>query len=86
MAGLAVPTGVLARRWYRLFVGARAGAVADDGRGIAEPAEESPGLESMRARAEQLGGRLQIHGERRAGMRVEIEVPLRGDDGAGPPP
>ncbi len=59
-------------------------AVADDGRGIAEPAADSTGLESMRARAELLGGRLQISGERRAGTRVELEVPLRGYDGAGP--
>jgi signal transduction histidine kinase len=57
-------------------------AVADDGRGLAAPAGDSTGLESMRARAELLGGHLRIHGERRAGTRVELEVPLRGGDGA----
>jgi signal transduction histidine kinase len=57
--------------------------VADDGRGLAEPAGDgATGLESMRARAEMLGGHLRIHGERRAGTRVELEIPLRGGDGA----
>ena len=52
--------------------------VADDGRGIADAGGGSTGLESMRARAELLGGRLRIISERRAGTRVELEVPLRG--------
>jgi signal transduction histidine kinase len=56
--------------------------VADDGRGISGPAEGSTGLESMRARAELLGGRLHVHSDRRDGTRVELQVPLRGYDGA----
>jgi signal transduction histidine kinase len=52
-------------------------AVADDGRGLAAASEDSTGLESMRARAELLGGKLRIRGHRRAGTRVELEIPLR---------
>jgi signal transduction histidine kinase len=58
--------------------GALLPAVADDGRGLAAASEDSTGLESMRARAELLGGKLRIRGERRAGTSVELEIPLRG--------
>ena len=52
--------------------------VDDDGRGMSEPSEPSTGLESMRARAQALGGRLILESRPRVGTRVELEVPLRG--------
>jgi signal transduction histidine kinase len=51
--------------------------VQDDGRGMAGANGESTGLESMRARAHALGGRLLFDSRPRAGTRVELEVPLR---------
>jgi signal transduction histidine kinase len=55
--------------------------VTDDGRGISVREVGSTGLDSMRARAEMLGGRLDIHSNGRDGTRVQLEVPLRSDDG-----
>jgi signal transduction histidine kinase len=55
--------------------------VEDDGRGIPEPDANSTGLESMRARAQALGGRLLLDSRPRVGTRVELEVPLRGSAG-----
>jgi signal transduction histidine kinase len=51
--------------------------VQDDGRGTAGANGESTGLESMRARAHALGGRLLFDSRPRVGTRVELEVPLR---------
>jgi signal transduction histidine kinase len=59
-------------------------AVGDDGRGLSAPAGTSTGLESMRARAAMLGGRLLIEGERRGGTRVELQIPLRGQAAVSP--
>jgi signal transduction histidine kinase len=53
--------------------------VEDDGRGMADAVAESTGLESMRARAQALGGRLLLDSRPRVGTRVELEVPLRDD-------
>jgi signal transduction histidine kinase len=56
--------------------------VIDDGRGMPADQVESTGLESMRARAQTLGGRLHIDSEPRAGTRVVLDVPLRRRAGA----
>jgi signal transduction histidine kinase len=52
--------------------------VEDDGLGMTEPDGDSTGLESMRARAQALGGRLLLDSRPRGGTRVRLEVPLRG--------
>jgi signal transduction histidine kinase len=57
--------------------GALALHVSDDGRGMSEHDDESTGLESMRARAQALGGRLVLDSRPRTGTRVQLEVPLR---------
>lgn len=51
--------------------------VSDDGRGMPTDEVQSTGLESMRTRAQTLGGRLRIHSVPRIGTRVVLEVPLR---------
>jgi signal transduction histidine kinase len=52
--------------------------VEDDGLGMPPPGgRDSTGLESMRARAQALGGRLVLDSRPRAGTRVQLEVPLR---------
>jgi signal transduction histidine kinase len=59
--------------------------VEDDGLGMDATldAGDSTGLESMRARAQALGGRLVLDSGPRAGTRVQLEVPLRGSNGTG---
>jgi signal transduction histidine kinase len=54
--------------------------VHDDGRGM-DPASahDTTGLESMRARAHALGGRLALQSTPHTGTRVQLEVPLRGN-------
>ena len=54
--------------------------VEDDGIGMEMRSgdADSTGLESMRARAQALGGRLVLESGPRAGTRVQLEVPLRG--------
>ena len=52
--------------------------VQDDGLGMDAAADgDSTGLESMRARAQALGGRLSLESRPRVGTRVQLEVPLR---------
>lgn len=53
--------------------------VADNGCGFNPsqlPAGNRCGLDFMRERAAQLGGRIQIHSEPGAGTRIELEIPL----------
>lgn len=56
-------------------------AVVDDGRGMPQEEVASTGLESMRARAQTLGGRLTIGTGPSGGTKVELEVPLRAPAG-----
>lgn len=59
--------------------------VEDNGRGLAGEAARGNGLENMRARAETLGGTLEIGGAR-PGVRVSVGIPLRRSGGATEPP
>jgi signal transduction histidine kinase len=49
--------------------------VRDDGRGFEPAAAHGFGLPGMRARAEQVNGRLSVHSVPGAGALVEVEVP-----------
>ncbi len=52
--------------------------IDDDGRGMTGAADrDTTGLESMRARAQALGGRLSVESRPKQGTRVALEVPLR---------
>lgn len=51
-------------------------SVADDGRGFANPEADGDGLNNMRRRMEDLGGRCQIESEPGGGTKVSFEVPL----------
>jgi signal transduction histidine kinase len=51
-------------------------AIRDDGGGIQRPREESVGLESMRRRASEIGGRLSIEVARPHGTMVTALLPL----------
>lgn len=55
--------------------------IADDGRGLGSPRNDSYGLEIMRERAARLGARLRVR--RREGGGTLVEVTLGGDDEAG---
>ena len=50
--------------------------VSDAGRGIGEDARAGVGSRSMRERAEEQGGRLEIHSAPGAGTSVEAVLPL----------
>jgi len=50
--------------------------VSDAGRGIGDDARAGVGSRSMRERAEEQGGRLEIHSAPGAGTRVEAALPL----------
>lgn len=50
--------------------------ITDDGRGTPEPREAGLGLRSMRERAEELGGRLEVHGRPGHGTRVCARLPV----------
>ena len=56
--------------------GALSVLVADSGRGIGEDARAGVGSRSMRERAEEQGGRLEIHASPGAGTSVEAVLPL----------
>jgi signal transduction histidine kinase len=61
----------------------RAGAelvveVVDDGRGLPRRIVRGTGLESMSARAGELGGSLRVERRRAGGTRVEARIPLSG--------
>lgn len=62
--------GTVADDAYRL-------AVEDDGRGMAPGAAAALGMVSMRERAALAGGGLRIGAGRRAGLRIEVCVPVR---------
>jgi two-component system, NarL family, sensor kinase len=49
--------------------------VRDDGRGLPDNAEEHVGLRSMRERAEELGGTIQITGAPGSGTTVGVWLP-----------
>ncbi len=51
--------------------------VSDQGRGIGEDARAGVGSRSMRERAEEQGGRLEIHSSPGAGTSVQAELPLQ---------
>ena len=50
--------------------------VTDDGRGISDRALPGVGLESMRARAEEVGGRFDVAPAAGGGTRVSVSLPL----------
>ena len=50
--------------------------VSDSGRGIGDGARAGVGSRSMRERAEEQGGRLEIHSSPGAGTSVEAVLPL----------
>lgn len=50
--------------------------MTDDGCGAAGPREGGVGLGSMRERAEELGGRLEVVAEAGRGTRVRVRLPL----------
>jgi signal transduction histidine kinase len=50
--------------------------VEDDGRGFKPEEPAGMGLTGMRERASALGGKLEVEGERGAGTRVLLRVPL----------
>lgn len=52
--------------------------VEDDGKGLGEEAPPGLGLQSMRARAERLGGSLALTPRERGGLRLEARLPWRG--------
>ena len=56
--------------------GALSVLVADSGRGIGDDARAGVGSRSMRERAEEQGGRLEIHSSPGAGTSVEAVLPL----------
>lgn len=56
--------------------------VEDDGQGLAADRRAGLGLITMRERAEQLGGRFVLDSGP-AGTRIDVELPLGGDAGAG---
>lgn len=57
--------------------------VVDDGRGLPDDQLPGTGLESMRARAEELGGSLRVERRRSGGTRVVARLPIGGSGGSG---
>jgi signal transduction histidine kinase len=58
--------------------------VADNGRGFhPEAVERGFGLDSMRQRADLIGATLSISSKPRDGSRVELVMPLRGEERPG---
>jgi signal transduction histidine kinase len=57
--------------------------VSDDGRGITQAQAENPdsfGLIGMQERAAHFGGRMRVHGRRKSGTILRVEIPLGGVD------
>jgi signal transduction histidine kinase len=61
-----------------------AAEIRDDGRGFVVPAAQTPspngrghGLENMRSRAAQLGGRLDIRSAPGQGTHLELTIPIK---------
>ena len=52
-------------------------SVRDDGLGMEPGDGNTTGLESMRARAQALGGRLMVESRSRVGTDVRLQIPLR---------
>jgi signal transduction histidine kinase/streptogramin lyase len=50
--------------------------IEDDGRGYRHDAPKGLGIRSMQSRAEQLGGKLEIHSRPQGGTRVSLRFPL----------